>query len=156
MVNPKWKLYLAALAFVGWLSWLGYAVWNKDQGSPLPRGLIIAADTILVAEVGQDDQGGVNQQAVVKEVFRGEGLAAEGDQIAVLNLPNASHPRGGPPAPGEYLLILEGDGKTFRLCGLPRSPGYERSPPVRPTVYPWNARFRAALLKALPSTDAVD
>jgi hypothetical protein len=67
--------------------------------------------------------------------------------VEVLNLPAAKPPGTADlfPGAGRYLLPLVGDGKTFRVAGLPRSPGYEPTTPVRPPVYKWDADTQAQL-----------
>ena len=127
-------IVLAAL-FFGWLSWLSLAVWQKDQTQVLSRAQLAAATHIVVADITTDSEGNPAQVAVT-QVIKGPPVTG---QIDVMNLSGATPPGLSPfPGNGPYLLALVGDGKTFRIAGLPRSPGIEPQSQVRPTIYRWD------------------
>lgn len=149
MSRGRILLAVAVAAYVGWLSWLGYAVYVArwtDKSPVVSRAQLIAATHLVVAEVTVEADGLPAPGVKVAEVLRGDGLAA-GATVEVLNLPAAKPPGTADlfPGPGKYLLPLVGDGKTYRVAGLPRSPGYEPTTPVRPAVYKWDADTQAQL-----------
>ncbi len=146
MTFARLRFAVALLAFVAWLSWLAVAVAQK--GNPvLSRAQLLNATHLVYAEVSVGDDGLPKPTATVVEVARGDGVSGN---ITVLNLPKAL-PSGAKsfPGPGLYLLPLGGDGKTFRVVGLPRSPGYEAADPVRPVIYPATDATRVQLQRLL-------
>ncbi|MFO0848881.1 MAG: hypothetical protein U0871_10050 [Gemmataceae bacterium] len=144
------RLLLAAAtaAYLGWLGWLGYAVYVArwtDKPPVVSRAQLVAATHLVVADVTAGPDGLPAPAAAVAEVLRGDGLSP-GASVEVLNLPAAVPPGAGVfPGSGKYLLPLVGDGKTFRVAGLPRSPGYEPASPTRPAIYRWDAGTQAQL-----------
>jgi hypothetical protein len=129
------RLVIAAVAFIGWLTWLGFAVMQRGTVPLVSRGQITGATYLVVAEVTRGGDGLPAPTAKVTEVLRG---AIPAGEIEVLNLPSARAPGAeDSPEGGLYLLPLTGDGKTYRIAGLPRSPGYEPATPARPVIYPW-------------------
>ena len=145
-MTARARFAVALIAFVAWLGWLAVAVAKK--GDPvLSRAQLLNATHLVYAEVTVGDDGLPRATATVVEVVRGTALAGE---IGVLNLPTAL-PAGAKsfPGPGVYLLPLGGDGKTFRVVGLPRSPGYDAADPVRPVIYPATAATRVQLDRLL-------
>lgn len=141
-------LIAATAAYLGWLGWLGYAVYVArwtDKPPVVSRAQLVAATHLVVADVAAGPDGLPAAVVTVGEVIRGSGLSP-GESIHVLNLPAAVPPGvGAILEPGKYLLPLVGDGKTFRVAGLPRSPGYEPAAPVRPAIYRWDAGTQAQL-----------
>ena len=150
MTFARIRLVVAVAMFVGWLGWLAAAVYEArhapDRAALLSRSQLLAADTLVVAEVGIDpDDGLPATSAAVSEVARGAS-AKPGDTITVLNLKSALPPGAEHfPGAGKYLLPLVSDGKTYRIAGLARSPGYEPTAGPRPRVYPWTDDTRAQL-----------
>ena len=149
MSRARVLLVLALAAFLGWLGWLGYAVYAAryapDPPVVLSRAQLTAATHLIVAEVALAPDGLPAPMAKVVEVVKGNGAAA-GDTVEVLNLPAAKPPGPGAfPGPGTYLLPVVGDGKTFRVAGLPRSPGFEPTAVERPPIYAWDDDTRAQL-----------
>ena len=144
MTLARLRLVLAALLFVGWLSWLGYAVSWRASVPIVSRGQLAGATHLVVVDVSADTQGLPAPMATVTQVLHGTGIA-KGATIEVLNLPSAQPPIGGFAGSGQYLLPLVGEGKLFRVAGLPRSPGYDASMPTRPVIYPWSDDVRAQL-----------
>ena len=146
MTFARLRFALALLAFAAWLGWLAFAV--AEKGDPvLSRAQLLNATHLVYAEVAVGDDGLPKATATVVEVARGDKLTGE---ITVLNLAKAL-PAGAKsfPGPGLYLLPLGGDGKTFRVVGLPRSPGYEPADPVRPVIYPATEATRRQLDRLL-------
>jgi hypothetical protein len=149
MTRSRFLFVLSLAAFLGWLWWLGYAVYAAryapDRPAILSRAQLTAATHLIVADVTVAEDGLPNPVVKAVEVVQGNGVAA-GTEVEVLNLPAAKPPGpGGFPGAGQYLLPVVGDGKTFRVAGLPRSPGYEPTPVERPQIYPWTADTQAQL-----------
>jgi hypothetical protein len=145
MTFARIRLAVAAVAFVGWLSWLAVAVWQKDVADKVSRAQLTAAAAVVVAEVTVGEDGLPLPKAKVTRRVGGTGPAV-GDEITVTNLPSAVVPGKGFPGAGQYLLPLAGgDLGVFRVAGLPRSPGYEETTPKLPSIYPWTADVQAQL-----------
>jgi len=161
MTRQKWFLLVAAVAFVGWLAWLGYAMAVHRLNPPdiVSRSQLTEATYVVVVDVTLDgDKPG--QTVKVKQRIEGDG--PESGEIVVKNLPQATTPANQPlPGPGEYLLALVPDGIAdpkagpYKIAGWPRGlgesvtqPGVELKdaegkpldPPkfIRPPLtYPW-------------------
>ena len=149
MTRARFFFVVALAAFLGWLGWLGYAVYvaryAPDKSAVLSRAQLTAATHLIVADVTVAADGLPSPTAKVVEVLKGNAVAP-GAEVEVLNLPSAKPPGpGGFPGPGLYLLPVVADGKTFRVAGLPRSPGYEPVPVERPPIYLWTDDTRAQL-----------
>lgn len=138
------RLIVAAAAYLGWMAWLGYAVLGRGTVPLVSRAQITGASLLVVAELSSGQDNLPQPTAKVVEVLRGEGPTA-GEDVEVTNLPASKPPdRQHFPGGGAYLLPLtpNGDGKTYRVAGLPRSPGYEATTPERPVIYPWTDDVR--------------
>ena len=145
MTGARIRLVVAAALFLGWIGWLGYAVSQKGRSPVLSRAQLTAATHLVVADVAADAEGLPAPAVKVVEVLKGDG-PAKGGTIEVMRLASAMPPgAAGFPGPGQYLLPLVGDGKTYRVAGLPRSPGYEATTPERPQIYVWDDETRAQL-----------
>jgi hypothetical protein len=144
MTFARIRLVIAAALFLGWIGWLAYAVSQKGKAAVLSRAQLTAAD-LVVGDVTIGADGLPNTTVKVAQVIRGEGVQS-GQTIDVLNLRAAMPPgANGFPGDGQYLLPLVGDGKTYRVAGLPRSPGYTPPQPERPVIYPWNGDTQTQL-----------
>jgi len=147
MTGARIRLVLAALAFVGWLSWLAVAVAQKDNLERVSRAQLTEAKLLVVAEVRTGPDGlPLNKVRIVQSLHPNGPIA--GTEIEIANLPAAALPSKPFPGAGTYLLPLvpEELGSRFRIAGLPRSPGYERQAnPERPNIYPWSADVKTQL-----------
>lgn len=139
------RLLVAFALFAGWLGWLAVAVYEaRHDPARVPvvsRAQLLAANVIVVADVGVDAEDGLpSPTATVSSVVRGP--VSPNTSINVLNLKSAL-PSGADrfPGAGKYLLPLVADGKSYRIAGLPRSPGYEPAQAARPRIYVWNDRI---------------
>lgn len=148
MTRARIQLVVAAALFVGWVSWLGYAVSQKGRTAVLSRAQLTAATHLIVADVVLGSDGLPASKVKIVQVLRGDGAKA-GDEAEVLNLPTAL-----PPSEkeflgsGTYLLAVVGDGKTYNLAALPQSPGYDATTygsKSRPPVYLWTDDTRLQL-----------
>ena len=145
MTGARLRFAAAALVFLGWLGWLGVAVLEKGKHPVVSRAQLTAATHLIVAEVTVDAEGLPARTATVVETLSGPALPA-GTMIEVLNLPSSLPPGAGQfPGPGRYLVPVVADGATYRVAGLPSSPGYDAVTPVRPAVYVWDDATRAQL-----------
>ncbi len=145
MNRARVRFALALVAFLAWLGWLAVAVAEKGKHPVVSRAQLAAATHVVVATVtaGPDDLPATT--ATVTRTLRGTAIPP-GTVLEVFNLSGAQVPGAGThPAPGEYLIALVSDGRTYRVAGLPRSPGYEPAEPDRPMVYPWDAATSAQL-----------
>jgi hypothetical protein len=147
MSGRRLLLLLAAAAYLGWLGWLAVAVYD-GRSAPTPvvsRAQLTAATHLLVADVEVGPEGYPAGAVKVTKVLRGEGLTP-GAQVEVLGLGSALPPGAEKfPGAGAYLIPAVGDGRSFRVAGMPRSPGYEPLPLARPTIYRWDADTEAQL-----------
>ncbi len=145
----RFALFLAL--FVGWLAYLGYAVWFNTYHKPdvVSRAQLTEAVVLVVADVTVDAAGNPKPEVTVSALLT-KGGPKPGDTVHVARLPAAQPP--GQPFPGEgkYLLPLVPDGADadrFKVAGLPRSPGYTALDPARPVIYPWNEAVQKQLRK---------
>ena len=145
------RLVIAAVLFFGWLAWLGVAVGQKGTVQIVSSAQLTAATHIVVGTVTLDASGRADPKVQIREVFRSldadkiqGGITIERVDKCVTPLPvNGSRDL----AAGDYLFLLIKDGTTFRVAGLPRSPGVEASTPERPIAYPWTEDVKAQLRK---------
>jgi hypothetical protein len=151
MTFARVRFAVALAVFVGWLAYLGYAVWCNTFHKPelVSRAQLTEAVVLVVADVKVDDEGKPSSEVTVSALLS-RGGPKPGDAVQVARLP-AAQPPGQPfPGPGQYLLPLVPDGaepNRFKVAGLPRSPGYPAIDPVRPVIYPWNEAVQAQLRK---------
>jgi hypothetical protein len=143
------RFWIALALFLGWLSWLGYAVWYNQYRRPdaLSRAQLTGADLLVVAEVKTNSDGQPEKTVVVTKCISGKGPAV-GQAISIGNLASAQPPGRTFPGPGEYLLPLIASGTaadSFLIGELPRSPGHSPTRFVRPVVYPWNEAVQTQL-----------
>ena len=167
MTRQKLFLIAAAVLFVGWLGYLGYAVAVHRLAPPdvVSRSQLVEAEYVVVAEVTADGGNPADKCTVVLRLSD----AGPGPEtaITVANLPAARPPADGPfPGPGRYLLFLVPDSPdTYRVAGWPRGlggsavrPGNELKdadgrpfdPPrhIRsPVVYPWSDAVQKQMAK---------
>jgi hypothetical protein len=150
MTFARIRLVLAAVAFVGWLAYLGYAVSKKGTVQIVSRAQLTAATCLVVAKVESNPDGTPSSLATVVQVL-GDSKDKPVGVIEVLNLPSAATPlpvagESRVPPAGEYLIPLVKAGeKAYRVAGLPKSPGVEAVMPDRPLIYPWADDVRTQL-----------
>jgi len=147
-MSKRWRLILAAAAFIGWLSYLGYAALTKDRGPVISRAQAGAATHPVVAEVEAGPDGVPTGKAKVVESLSGDSPAA-GTAIFVANLPTAHGFTGS----GQYLLLLvpnlnprairpEEPLPPFTIVGQQRSPGNDLTGVGPPLIYRWTDSLR--------------
>lgn len=150
MSFARLRLIVAALLFFGWLGWLAYAVSQKGTVQIVSRAQTTGAPLWVVATITVGPDGLPNVKATVKETLKGDAITGE---IEVANLrsaliPVASADGTRTPIAGDYLLALERVGdRTYRVAGLPRSPGYEAREAASPLIYPWTDDVRKQIGK---------
>jgi hypothetical protein len=131
-MSPRIRLILAAVAFVAWLSWLGYAALTKSRAPIVSHAQSAAADGAVVAEVKE-----LAPTAFVEEKLWGDVPTA--GRVEVMNLAEAK----GFAGPGKYLLYLTRRGDRWAVVGPQRSPGSDLSNLVGPfLIYPWDDHVR--------------
>jgi len=134
-MRQRWRLVLAAAAFIAWLTYLGYAALTKNRGPVISRAQIAAARFDVVAEVKGGADGKPDKQVRVIETLSKDGPAKD-STIDVENLPRAS----GYTGPGQYLLLLTES--PFTVVGQQRSPGNDLSGVGPPLIYQWSDDVR--------------
>lgn len=124
MTGKKWLLVVAAVAFVGWIVYLGSAVLFHRLNPPdlVSRSQIAQAEFLLVVDVTVAE-GKPASTAEVKRRLSDFGPTS--GPITVVNLPDATTQANAPLAAGEHLLSLVSDGPPgqFRIAGWPRGLG---------------------------------
>jgi hypothetical protein len=123
-------LAAAAVAFLAWVGYLGYAKLTKSRDPIVSHVQAAAADAAVVGEV--DATGGVK---VVGPLLWGK------DVPATLTVPNLAEARGFA-GPGQYLLLLTQKSGRWLVVGQQRSPGSDLAGVGSPLVYPWTADVR--------------
>jgi hypothetical protein len=141
-------LVVAAVAFLAWLAWLAYAVSKAGTVPIVSRAQLADATDIVVAELTVDpnDPSLPLRDLTVTKVLSGDNLK-NGDRVKnVDQLSSAKIPDGknkGFPGAGTYLVPLKKTGNTYRVAGLPISPGYPSAD--RPLIYPWVEKVQVQL-----------
>ncbi len=131
------RLGLALLLFAGWLGWLLYLAVTASRPVVLSRPQLLVSNLDVIAEVPSLE--GNPPTVTVKSVHWPKdddwADALKGRTIAVDNLARCKDDWKGP---GEYILPLTTDRKTFHVTPLPRSPGFPGANPAaeRPRIYP--------------------
>lgn len=130
--TSRLRLIIAAVLFVGWMSWLGYASLSKSRAPVVSRARAASASHAIEARLTPGSDGMSQSTATVVRSVKG-GLHP-GSEIEVANLPDAVGFEG----EGNYLLLLSKgtSSKEFRVVGQQRSPGYEIS--AKPEIYRWS------------------
>lgn len=148
-MSHRWRLILAAVLFIGWLSYLGYTALTKNRSPVISRIQAAAAKYAVVAEVSVTAQGKPDPKIKVDESLGPAQLPAGSNQF-VTNIADASGFEG----PGQYLLFLtedpshdriETDGAKTRpltIVGQQRSPGNDLTGVGPPKVYRWTDGVR--------------
>ena len=131
-MSPRWRLILAALAFAGWVAYLGYAAAAKSRAPIVSHIQASAAQAAVVADVaGPDEPVEVKEQGKLW----GDG---PGGKVEVANLADAR----GFAGPGKYLLYLERRHNSWLVVGQQRSPGTDLTGVGKPLIYPWSDDVR--------------
>jgi len=129
-MSQRWRLILATVAFLGWITYLGYAAAMKSRDPIVSQAQASAATGAVIAEVTDPAT-----RRVVAEKLWGEGPTGDAE---VLNLPDGK----GFAGPGKYLLYLEKHHTAWYIVGQQRSPGNDLAGVGKPLVYPWTEDVR--------------
>jgi hypothetical protein len=139
MGSARLRFWLALAAFLLWLSYLGYLVYETRQNRVVlsrPQFLISTLD--VIAEIDSPD----TDKVLVKDVHWPPGHEdLVGKTISVINLAESKEDWIGP---GEYILPLVTQGTSYRVAPLPRSPGFPAYT-ARPRIYPATPETRRQL-----------
>jgi len=129
-MSQRWRLILAAAAFLGWIAYLGYAAATKSR-APIVSHIQAAVATGEVV---------VDVETLDKPVIVAEKLAGDGPEgtVEVLNLSDAK----GFAGPGKYLIYLERRHGGWFVVGQQRSPGNDLANVGQPLIYPWSDGVR--------------
>lgn len=148
MTWPRVRLAIAVAAFVAWIGWLAVAVFSNGKVPVVSRAQLTAATCLVVADIALDDQALPKESIIVSAVISGDGAKVD-DQLTVGNLSKSiAAGRYATPLPGPHLVPLAkaADG-TWKVAGLPPSPGYQIVDPDRPLIYPWNDDVKKQMAK---------
>jgi hypothetical protein len=118
-MSARIRVLIAALAFAGWIAWLGYLAATALQPIVLSRPQLLVSTLDVIAEVGGDPQK-PDSTVIIKKVHWPPKDLKLPDKITVNNLAHCEGWKG----PGEYILPLVQDGDHYRVIGIPPSPGY--------------------------------
>lgn len=159
MTAARLRLFIALVAFFGWMALLGVTVF-RHRTMPLEilsRSQLLEATHQAVVEIALQADGlpepnvgleqNLGERGTLPATFRIENLAAAQSSLAL------------PLHAGKYLVLLQhSGGTTYRIAGWPRMPGIEARQPGeeyitfkktaqvrRPVVYPWDASTQAQL-----------
>jgi hypothetical protein len=135
MAWDRLKLILSAVAFLAWIGWLAYLVWDlhrqptevrpdgKEAPVVLSRPQLLIADWIVTAEV--EGGGQKPTTAVVKAVHWPEDGNAQKWKDQAIPVENLADSRGLSESGTKfYILPLIHDRDGFRVAPVPPSPGY--------------------------------
>ena len=160
LTSGRVRLFVAAVLFIGWLSYLGYAALTKNRGPVISRAQAAAATHAVVAEVEAGPDGKPRPQVTVVESFGGNSPGRDA-KLFVANLADVQ----GFDGPGQYLLLLAADPRLqgvklnpddlppFAVVGQQRSPGNDLVGVGRPLVYHWTDDLRKQFEKLPKRTE---
>jgi hypothetical protein len=142
-------LFVAAVLFTGWMSYLGYAALTKSHAPTVSHIQFAAARDAVVGEVRSDEDGKpAIQVKVVQWLFQSRQNPA--GEVSVLNLSEVK----GYDGPGQYLLLLQPEQTlpprplqapepvSYLVVGQQRSPGNDLGGVGKPLVYRWTDDVR--------------
>lgn len=138
-MSPRWRLILAAAAFLGWMSYLGYAALTKSRAPVISRAQAAAATAAVVANL---DALGPNA-SVTRKLW---GDAPDEGSVEFQNLSQAR----GFTGPGEYLIFLVPNRGAWEVVGQQRSPGADIAGLGPPLIYRWSDDVRKQEEKLRP------
>jgi hypothetical protein len=129
----KARLILAVLALAAWVAYLAYQALAFGRFPVVSHAQLLVSTLDVIADVAADDQGRPEGKVLIVEVHWPPGRKdLAGQDLTVTNLPFARGWQG----PGRYIMpLVTGEGGTYRVAAVPRSPGYEPFPPVV-LIYP--------------------
>ena len=147
------RLVVTVLLFGGWLSYLGYLVWESKQ-SPTGKPIVLSRPQFLVSEVDVIGtvQGEGPMVRVDEVLYPPAQTDLVGKEIKVTNLGECRRPGKSAPdlnGPGPYVMPLQSipssDKNTFKVAPLPPSPSERTLQAGPPHVYPVTKETRAQL-----------
>lgn len=128
-MGPRWRLVAAAVAFLAWVGFLGYATLSKSRDPIVSHAQAAAATAAVVADLQE-----TGEAEVVETLW--------GDQVPrQLLVPNCLAARGYKGA-GRYLLFLSQSQGKWVIVGQQRSPGSDLAGVGSPLVYLWTTDVR--------------
>ena len=146
MTGARLRLLIAFIAFFGWISWLTVAVWNNGKVPVISRAQLTAASNLVVADVALDSQNLPTESVTITHVISGTDVKV-GEKVTLNNLSKSiSAGNYVTPIAGTYLIpIAKTSDRSWKVAGLPPSPGFNMTDPDRPVIYPWNDDVRKQL-----------
>jgi hypothetical protein len=147
------RLLGAAGLFVAWLGWLTVLAVTTSRPIVLSRPQLLVSSLDVIAQVdrGPDRPATVTVLEVVWPPA-GPGQQLVDTPISVTNLADSQ----GWVGPDRYILpLIPGEGQTYKVAPLPRSPGIEGSA-LTPRVYPLTPETRRQLETILTQKAGLD
>jgi hypothetical protein len=126
---PRTRAAVAAVLFIGWLSFLVYLVTRTEEMVVISRPQVLISDVVVVAAVA-DAAGQPAPKVAVKQVLSfklPKDARLKGAEVTLSELPEVG-PFHGYTGPGEYVLALVHAAEGYRLTPLPTVPGFVPSP----------------------------
>ena len=132
------RLIVAAVAFIGWLLYLGYLALGHATPVIVSRSQVLIATHFIKAELSVDDSGKLVPRAQVRDSFgsnRSDQETITIDNIADARLPGGKTIR----SPGTFLLPLQLAGIEGHYKVAPSATGHGgETSPRQYWIYPWN------------------
>jgi hypothetical protein len=134
MAFAKLRLLIAIALLLSWLGYLAHQALSVGRFPVVSHAQILVSTLDVIADVQTGADGKPVSNVVVHEVRWPSGQQKlVGLTIDVTNLPDPS--TNGFAGAGRYILpLVAGEGGTFRVAGLPRSPGFDGYRPC--FIYP--------------------
>jgi hypothetical protein len=134
MTFARLRLWAAVVVLLAWLGYLGHQALSISRFSTVVSHAQLLVSTLdVIADLRAGDDGKPVAKVKVTDVRWPAGLQAlTGREIEVINLADASGFTGA----GSYVVpLVDGEGGTYRVAPLPRSPGFDRAVPLY-LIYP--------------------
>jgi hypothetical protein len=136
--NPI-ALAIAALAFVGWMIFLGFEARQKSNPVVVSRAQLLVSQFEVEVDLEAEPKEPQPAEVTVRDVLYSAEEPKPKGVIAVTNLNRTQ----GYVGPGAYLLPLVRHGNQFEVAGYPPDPGLPAfHEPPKPRIYPLTSNVR--------------
>jgi hypothetical protein len=123
----KARLVVTILVLFAWVAYIAYQAMAYGRFPVVSHAQLLISTVDLVADLTADDEGRPQRNVNVVEVIWPAGRKdLAGQELTVANLTDLAIQ--GFSGPGRYVLpLVAGEHGTYRVAGLPRSPGFEHT-----------------------------
>lgn len=140
MTAAKIRLAVAAVLFVGWMSWLGYLAATSGDAIVLSRPQLLVSSAHITAKLTAAQDSATPSTAVtVQKIHWAPGThdnLKEGAELTISNLESCGRAQGWQGS-GLYILpLLRTENGSYVITPTPPSPGYIALPDPRNTHDP--------------------